>query len=171
MAVPLEAFGLTDVVAEIEKYGKTVLVIAGYGPSLQTCFDSAEEIGFQGVGRDSLLDFAGYVEPDPTPTPTVSISTLELVPDTRSRQDVTVNSNTSWVVTIQYIGTSDWALLGPIGAQDVTYSGTGNETFDIRYDVNSSGSPRYLSLNVQTTAGSPTATDYVNVQQGEETGQ
>lgn len=171
MAVPLEAFGLTDVVTEIEKYGKVVLVTPDYGASLQSCFNAAEEIGFQGVGRDSLLDFAGYTEPDPTPTPTVSITTLQFVLDTRSRQDVTVNSNTAWVATINFIGTSGWALLGPIGSQALTYSGTGNETFDIRYEENLSGSPRYLSISVQTTLGSPTATDSVNVQQGEETGQ
>ena len=171
MAVPLEAFGLTDVVTEIEKYGKVIFSSPGYGPSLQSCFDASEEIGFQGIGRDSLLDFAGYVEPDPTPPPTVSITTLTLVPDTRNRQDVTVNSNTSWVANISFIGTSDWALLGPIGSQALTYSGTGPETFDIRYDENTSGSPRYLSISIQTTAGSPTATDFVNVQQGEETGQ
>lgn len=166
MAVPLEDFSLTDVITEIEKYGKVIY------PSLNGCFTDAEEIGFQGVGRDSLLDFAGYVEPDPTPAPTVSITSTTLVPDTRSRQDVSVNSNTSWVVTIQFIDptTPNWALLGPLEAQDVTYSGTGAETFDIRYDVNSSGSPRYLRLNVQTTVGSPTATDFVDVQQGEDTG-
>lgn len=165
MAVPLDDFALTDVINEIEKYGKVVY------PSLQGCFDFAAEIGFQGVGRDSLLDFAGYTEPDPTPVPTVSITTLQLVPDARNRQDVTVNSNTAWVATINFIGTSGWALLGPIGSQALTYSGTGNETFDIRYQENLSGSPRYLSIDIQTTSGSPTATDFVNVQQGEETGQ
>ena len=165
MAVPLEDFALSDVINEIEKYGKVVY------PSLSFCFDAAEEIGFQGVGRDSLLDFAGYVEPDPTPTPTVSISTLQLVPDARNRQDVTVNSNTSWVATILYIGPTGWAAYGPLGDQSQTYSGTGNETFDIRYQDNTGNPPRYLSLSVETTAGSPQATDSVNVQQGEETGQ
>lgn len=165
MAVALDDFALTDVINEIESYGKVVY------PSLVGCFDGAEEIGFQGIGRDSLLDFAGYTEPDPTPPPTVSISTLQLVPDTRNRKDVTVNSNTAWVATINFIGTSGWALLGPIGNQALTYSGTGNETFDIRYEENLSGSPRYLSIDVQTTSGSPTATDSVNVQQGEETGE
>lgn len=165
MAVALEDFALTDVIAEIETYGKVVF------PSLVFCFVAAEEIGFQGIGRDSLLDFAGYTEPDPTPAPTVSISTLQFVLDDRNRQDVNVYSNTSWVATINFIGTSDWALLGPIGSQALTYSGTGNETFDIRYQENLSGSARYLSISVQTTSGSPTATDSVNVQQGEETGE
>ena len=166
MAVPLDDFSLTDVINEIEKYGKVIY------PSLQGCFNDAEEIGFQGIGRDSLLDFAGYTEPDPTPPPTISISTVTLVPDTRNRQDVTINSNTAWVVTIQFIDPAfpEWALLGPIGAQDVTYSGTGNETFDIRYEENLSGSPRYLRLNAQTTSGSPTATDFIDVQQGTDGG-
>lgn len=167
MAVPLDDFALTDVIAEIEKYGKVIY------PSLQGCFNDAEEIGFQGIGRDSLLDFAGYTEPDPTPPPTISISTLALVPDARNRQDVNVSSNTAWVATIQFIDPSfpEWALLGPIGAQGTSYSGTGNQTFDIRYEENLSGSPKYLRINVQTTAGSPTATSFVDVQQGEETGQ
>jgi len=164
MAVPGDGFSLTDVIAEIEKYGKVI------PPSLTGCFANAVESGFVGAGRDSLLDFAGYVEPQLNP-PNVAITTVTQVPDTRNRQDVTVTSNTAWVVTIQFIDSTGWALLGPFGDQGTTYSGTGNETFDIRYQENLSGSPRSLTLNVQTTSGSPTATDNITVQQGEETGQ
>ena len=165
MAVPGDNFSLTDVITEIEKYGKVI------PPSLTGCFANAVESGFVGIGRDSLLDFAGYEEPQLNP-PTIAITTVTLVPDARNRQDVTVTSNVDWVVTIQFIDptTPEWALLGPLGSQDTTYSGTGNETFDIRYSINDSGSPRYLRLNAQTTSGSPTATDFIDVQQGEQTG-
>ena len=65
MAVPNEEFGLVAVITEIDKYGEIVLKADGTGGSLVTAFAAADEGGFVGAGRDSLLDFAGYEQPDP----------------------------------------------------------------------------------------------------------
>lgn len=65
MAVPNDSFSLEDVIVELGGYSAFILA------SLYWAFDAADEDGFVGSGRDSLLDFAGYeTPPDPDPDPT-----------------------------------------------------------------------------------------------------
>ena len=69
MAIPNDNYGLVAVVTEIDKFGEIILKDQGTGGSLVNAFAAASEDGFVGAGRDSLLDFAGYEQPDPTPPP------------------------------------------------------------------------------------------------------
>jgi hypothetical protein len=63
MAVPNDNFSLDDVFNELggaSAYISATLIVA---------FDAADEDGFVGSGRDSLLDFAGYETPEEEPPP------------------------------------------------------------------------------------------------------
>jgi hypothetical protein len=63
MAVPNDSFSLEDVLVELG--GVSAFIV----PSLYWAFDAADEDGFVGSGRDSLLDFAGYETPEEEPPP------------------------------------------------------------------------------------------------------
>lgn len=63
MAVPNDNFSLEDVLVELG--GVSAFIV----PSLYWAFDAADEDGFVGSGRDSLLDFAGYETPEEEPPP------------------------------------------------------------------------------------------------------
>jgi hypothetical protein len=63
MAVPNDSFSLEDVLIELGGVSSFIV------PSLYWAFDAADDDGFVGSGRDSLLDFAGYETPAPPPPP------------------------------------------------------------------------------------------------------
>jgi hypothetical protein len=88
--VPNDNFSLDDVFNELggaSAYISATLVVA---------FDAADEDGFVGSGRDSLLDFAGYETPEtPPPPPTTYQVSLGFASDGAGA--CTASQNYYWV--------------------------------------------------------------------------